>query len=333
MKAIVENKIPFLTDRLAAIPGVELTVLPAAEITPAAIRDAEALFVRTRTRCDSALLEGSKVRFIATATIGTDHIDTAFCRSRGITVANAPGCNAPAVAQWVMAAAESLRPGGLGGLTIGIVGVGHVGSIVSAYARSLGMNVIEHDPPRGLDAGLEETVSRADILTFHTPLSDSGPHPTRHLFDSRLAAMVKPGAIIMNAARGAVTDTRALLMAREKRGAVLAVDCWEGEPHISAELLAGAAVATPHIAGYSLQGKQRASLMALNSFRRYMGLDDVADGSIGRAAMVLAPGEASASYDIMADTRALRAEPGSFERLRNSYTLRNEILLTNPSRI
>lgn len=332
MKAIVESKIPFLADRLAAIGGVELTVLPAAGITPDAVRDADALFVRTRTRCDSALLSGSKIKFLATATIGTDHIDTEFCRAREITVANAPGCNAPAVAQWVMAAAETLRPEGLAGLTIGIVGVGHVGSIVSAYARSLGMNVIEHDPPRGLDAGLEETAARADILTFHTPLTLGGPCPTHHLFDSRLAEIVKPGAIVMNAARGAVTDTRALIHAREKRGAILAIDCWEGEPDINAALLAGAAIATPHIAGYSLQGKQRASQMVLDAFRRYIGLDDETDTTIARAAMTLTPGEAAASYDIMADTRALRAAPAGFEQLRNSYTLRNEIL-TNPSKI
>lgn len=315
MKVIVENKIPYLAEELRKIPGIEVVPLAGADITPLAVRDADALMVRTRTRCDAILLEGSKVRFIGTATIGTDHIDLPWCHAAGITVANAPGCNAPAVAQWVMAAIEAAHPAP-GKLTLGIIGVGHVGSIVSAYARSLGMSVLECDPPKGLPHSLTDVASRADILTFHTPLDSS----TRHMFSPAVAALMRPGAVVLNAARGPVTDTAALLMPHLRVG----IDCWEGEPEISRPLLDKAFVATPHIAGYSAQGKQRASMMILNAFRSFIGLPP-APFAVRPAAESIFPGQASASYDILADTAALKAAPELFESLRNNYNLRNEI--------
>ncbi|MBD5317515.1 MAG: 4-phosphoerythronate dehydrogenase [Bacteroides sp.] len=321
MKAIVESKIPFLSGLLADETPTEVIVLPANEITPEAVRDADALFVRTRTRCDAALLEGSAVKFIATATIGTDHIDLDWCKARGITVVNAPGCNAPAVAQWVFAAAEALAGSRLQGLTLGVVGVGHVGSIVSRYGESLGMKVMECDPPKGLPLSLEEVAYNADILTFHTPLTTDGQWPTRHMFDSRIASLMKPGAIVMNAARGPVTDTRALLEAPVR----CAIDCWEGEPAISQELLEKAEVATPHIAGYSSQGKMRATIMVLEAYKKWLGLPPRSSVIVPPASLTIRPGEALKSYDIMADTRSLKAHPDQFENLRNSYNLRHEL--------
>ncbi len=319
MKVIVENRIPFLLERLEAIPGITAVSLPADEITPDSVADADAMFVRTRTQCGPELLAGSNVRFIASATIGTDHIDTQWCENQGIKVVNAPGCNAPAVAQWVFAAAEAMADKPLDELTIGVVGVGHVGGIVSRHARNLGMNVLECDPPRGLPLSLEQVAAEADILTFHTPLTRQGDHPTYHLLNADVLSIMKPGAIVMNAARGAVADTGALVNAISQKGLRAAIDCWEGEPLIDRTLLTAAEIATPHIAGYSLQGKQRASLMVLNEFRSFIGLPPISDPSI--------KGDRNAVYDIMADTHALRSAPGDFEKLRNNYTLRTENIL------
>ena len=327
MKVTVENKIPYLAAWLKMLPGVEVTALPPEAITRRAVTDSDALIVRTRTRCDDALLEGSRVGFVGTATIGTDHIDMTWCREAGITVANAPGCNAPAVAQWVIAAADAInghRP--LAGLTLGVVGVGNVGSIVSRYGRCCGMRVIECDPPKGLPATLEETAGKADILTFHTPLTLTGPHATRHLFDSRLAAMMKPGATVMNAARGPVTDTGALTDALESGRLHAAIDCWEDEPHISARLLALADITTPHIAGYSAQGKLRGSLAVMRAFMEHFGFAGPLPEDMPPAAYRITQRQAVDSYDIMADSESLRhGGAETFERLRNNYPLREEI--------
>lgn len=327
MKVVVENKIPFLADWLDSLGGVEVTSLPPDEINRATVSQCDALMVRTRTRCDAALLQESKVKFIGTATIGTDHIDLEWCRKAGITVANAPGCNAPAVAQWVIAAADLInghRP--LQGMTLGVVGVGNVGSIVARYARCCGMDVLECDPPKGYPLTLEETAGRADILTFHTPLTIGGPYPTRHLFDSRIASMMKQGATVLNAARGAVTDTAALVGALESGHLHAAIDCWENEPRISARLLELARVATPHIAGYSAQGKLRGSLMVARAFMAHFGISGRLPVEMPQIAPEITQRQAALSYDIEADTRSLRSGgAAAFEHLRNNYRFRQEI--------
>lgn len=325
MKLIVENKIPHIAPLLAELPVEPLFLSPGA-ITRDAIIDAEGLIVRTRTRCDAALLDGTAVRFIATATIGTDHIDLDYCRRRGITVASAPGCNAPAVAQWVFAALAAVRPDAQ---TLGIVGCGHVGSIVERWGRAMGLRVLVNDPPRALREGPEgfcdlATIAReADVITFHTPLDAT----TRHLASREFFAALRRRPAIFNAARGAIVDTPALVEALDKGLAgAAAIDCWENEPNISTALLERVAVATPHIAGYSRQGKMRASIMAADALRRYLGMAPTgAAESVHRVPETVSLAEAAASYDIAADTALLRARTAEFEALRNGYSLREEL--------
>lgn len=325
MKLIVENKIPHIAPLLAKLP-VEPLFLPPEAITRPALGDAEGLIVRTRTRCDAALLDGTAVRFIATATIGTDHIDLDYCRRRGITVASAPGCNAPAVAQWVFAALAAVRPDAQ---TLGIVGCGHVGSIVERWGRAMGLRVLVNDPPRAMREGSEgfcdlATIAReADVITFHTPLDAT----TRHLASREFFAALRRRPAIFNAARGAIVDTLALVEALDKGLAgAAAIDCWENEPNISAALLERVAVATPHIAGYSRQGKMRASIMAADALRRYLGMAPTgAAESVHRVPETVSLAEAAASYDIAADTALLRARTAEFEALRNGYSLREEL--------
>lgn len=325
MKLIVENKIPHIAPLLAELPVAPL-FLPPGAITRDATGDAEGLIVRTRTRCDAALLDGTAVRFIATATIGTDHIDLDYCRRCGITVASAPGCNAPAVAQWVFAALAAVRPDAQ---TLGIVGCGHVGSIVERWGRAMGLRVLVNDPPRALREGSEgfcdlATIAReADVITFHTPLDAT----TRHLASREFFAALRRRPAIFNAARGAIVDTPALVVALDKGLAgAAAIDCWENEPNISTALLERAAVATPHIAGYSRQGKMRASIMAADALRRYLGMAPTGDAAkVHRVPETVSLAEAAASYDIAADTALLRARTAEFEALRNGYSLREEL--------
>ena len=277
MKIIIENHIPFIKGIFEPIANVQY--LPAEAIDTDAMKDADALITRTRTRCDAALLAGSKCKFIATATIGTDHIDLDYCAKNGITVASAPGCNAPAVAQYVLTSISHIFPK-LTGKTIGIVGVGHVGSIVARWAECLGMNILLCDPPRaeaeGYDAfvSLSQIARQADIITFHTPLTKSGPHKTFHLADEAFFNSLLRKPVIINSARGPVVDNKLLLNALNT-GIIshAIVDCWEGEPdNICLELVNKAFIATPHIAGYSLEGKKRATQMAAQALFDYLSL-------------------------------------------------------------
>lgn len=307
MKVIVESHIPFIKGKLESA-GHEVTYLPPEQFNADSVREADALIIRTRTRCDSTLLEGSRVNKIATATIGTDHIDREYCKARGIEVFNAPGCNAPGVAQYVLGALNAL---GITSGTIGIVGVGHVGSIVNRWARANGFRTRLCDPPLGLN----DPVFDADVITFHVPLDET----TRHMVNREFLAKCTRKPLIINAARGPVVDTPAVidaLKAGDISGAV--IDCWEGEPKISRELLDLADIATPHIAGYSLEGKRRASAMALAAIDPTIAeeLDPVAD-----APTLL---EIAASYNPLADTAALKADPTAFEALRNGYVYRSE---------
>ena len=217
LKIVVEENIPFLRGLLDRYASVKY--LPSGAIDAKAVADADAIIVRTRTRCDAALLAGSRCKLVATATIGTDHIDLPWCAQHNITVVNAPGCNAPAVAQYVFASLLAVVNRPLADLTIGIVGIGHVGSIVENWARSLGMRVMLCDPPRQLAEGgdhwhtLDEIASRADIVTFHVPLTVDGDHPTHHLIGSGFLDSLRRAPVIINSSRGAVADTAALLRA------------------------------------------------------------------------------------------------------------------------
>ena len=270
MKIVVDNAIPFLAGILE--PYAEVVYIPGGSFTAEIVADSQALIVRTRTRCNSELLEGSRVEFIATATIGFDHIDMEYCRDHNIEVTTAAGCNARGVLQWVAAVLVALarRDGFLPSeRTVGIVGVGNVGSLVKHYAERWGFNVICCDPPRqqreGLDfVTLETLLPQTDILTLHTPLDST----TRGMINRKTLALMRPNAVVINASRGEVVSTTDLL----ESGLDCAIDVWENEPDIDKTLLAKAFVTTPHIAGYSLQGKANATAMAVAALARHFGL-------------------------------------------------------------
>lgn len=321
MKIIVENHIPYIEGLLE--PWARVQYLADADITPAAVRDASALLVRTRTRCNEELLAESSVEFIGTATIGTDHIDLDYCRRRGIAVHNAPGCNAPAVAQWVHASiATWMNRHGITdtrALKLGIVGVGHVGSIVARWAQRLGFQVVLNDPPRGL----MDSVDDCDIITYHTPLTRDGEWPSWHLCDASMLQRATRCKLILNASRGGVCDNEALLAWHGD----VAIDCWEGEPRINRALLDKAIVATPHIAGYSMQGKQRGTAMVVDALNRLYGFTAPVNmpSAPSSGAEVNSLQEILDSYNPLVDTELLRNNPDSFESLRNHYNLRPEV--------
>lgn len=328
---VIEDRIPFIKGVLESV--AETLYMPSGSIDATVMKDADALITRTRTRCDASLLEGSRCGIIATATIGTDHIDLNYCRAHGIAVANAPGCNAPGVAQYVSRALLELYGADrLHGMTLGVVGVGNVGSIVERWARGLGMRTLLCDPPRADREGgdgfveLAEIYDRADVITYHTPLTRSGEYPTYHMLDAAAVSELHRHPLIINAARGAVVDNRALSLALESgivSGAV--IDCWENEPDIDRTLLDRCAIATPHIAGYSREGKIRATIMAVDAICDYFGFSkpEWAERP-GVVPATVTPDAVIESYDIMADTAALKAAPSSFETLRNTYNFRSE---------
>ncbi len=337
---VIDRDIPYLEGVFE--PWFEVRYLPAGEITRTVVRDASALLIRTRTRCDGGLLDGSRVEFIATATIGFDHIDRAHCTRAGIGWSSAAGSNARAVMQYVAAALVwlSRRQGWTPAQrTLGVVGVGHVGAIVAEMARGLGFRVVCCDPPRmraeqGLDfVTLDELLAVADIATFHVPLQHEGIDRTFHLADTPFFEKAHTGTVILNTSRGEVIKTAALLEAIDSEKISAAVlDVWENEPAIDRRLLEKAMLATAHIAGYSVQGKANASAMAVRSLATHFGLPlanwypphvtpQTAGLPISWKTLCTTIGN---YYDIAADDRALRAAPDAFEDLRNSYRLREE---------
>lgn len=325
---IVERNVRFVEGLLEQFGTVKY--LAPEEISAERVQKADALFIRTRNRCDAALLDGSQCRFIGTATIGTDHIDLPYCASRGITAVNAPGCNAPAVAQYVMASILAIANRPIEQYTIGIIGVGHVGSIVERWARRMGMEALVNDPPRQAAEGsdnwstLDEIAERADIITVHTPLDAT----TRHLLDDAYISTFRRSPIVINAARGPIADTDALIRGIDS-GKIhhLVIDCWENEPDISRELLRRATIATPHIAGYSLEGKIRAARMVLDEFSRTFSLPhiEMPQSAPAGAASKVSPAAIARSYHPEDDTARLKDAPETFETLRNTYALRHEV--------
>ncbi len=337
LRIIAESHIPFITGVFERA-GCRVSYLASSQITHAAAMEADCIVTRTRTRCDASLLAGTPVRLVVTATIGTDHIDTAWCHSEGIKVVNAPGCNAPAVAQYVLSSLATLANRRLSQYTLGIIGVGHVGNIVCDWARAMGMEVLCCDPPRERAEGgsgwcdMAEIAERSDVITVHTPLNNSGIDATYHLINADFLSQCRRSPIVVNAARGGIVDEEALLQAMDC-GAVhkVVMDCWEGEPDINRELLSRAAIATPHIAGYSRQGKVRATAVAVEAVSEFFGLENVGlDVDVERGwARQVSVGTLLASYNPLADTMMLRreiAEHGAagFEAMRNGYALREE---------
>ena len=317
-QVIIDKGIPFLEGVFP--PEIDVRYLSPEQITPEAVRCADALFVRTRTQINKELLQGSNIRFVATATIGFDHIDQDYCREAGIHWVSCPGCNAQAVCDYVEEAISSIKSGE-NALTIGVVGYGHVGQLVAQMAQKRGYQVLLSDPPLGIGMSLEQLAPLCDVLTFHTPLTREGEYPTYHLCDANILRLCKPNTLLINAARGGVIDEQALLSTLNTQRSTLnyttAIDCWEGEPNLNQELLKKVDLASFHIAGYSIQGKMNASEMCLRAFCEFFSLPIL---SINKKAVPL-QGDSEKGW-LMRITEQLKASPEHFEQLRKQYRLR-----------
>ncbi len=353
LKIVADDKIPFLKGILE--PFAEVKYLPGGKITREDLLDADALLTRTRTKCRAELLEGTAVKFIASATIGFDHIDTRWCDEHGIRWTNAPGCNSESVAQYITSLLLTLahrRGEALTGKTIGVIGVGNVGSKVARNARTLGMRVLLNDPPRARRegraafSGLETLRREADFITCHVPLNPAGEEDaTFHLADAQFFAGLKKKPFFINSSRGEVCDNAALKQAL--RTGLLsggALDVWENEPEIDLELLSLLDFATPHIAGYSADGKANGTAMSILALVKFFGLESKFDpaslrrpppppeprvdlrpyAAAGESETELLYRAVTASYAIASDDRRLRAAPADFEKLRGDYPLRRE---------
>lgn len=336
MKIVVDNKIPYIKEAIEGIAD-EVIYLPGNAFTAENIQNADALVIRTRTLCNRELLEGSSVKFIATATIGFDHIDVDYCREAGIAWSNCPGCNAGSVEQYLhsvlllLKREKGLKPEQS---CLGIVGVGHVGSRIHRMAELLGMRVLLNDPPRA-DKGemgftdLTTLARECDVITFHTPLFRNGKYQTYHLADEAFFASLQKNPFIVNSSRGEVVETSALLAAL-KDGKIkdAIIDTWEYEPDINRELLQRVFLGTPHIAGYSADGKANATRMALEALCHFFHIE--ADFEIIPPAlppMTLSSDAEEAFlqiYNPLYDSEGLKSHPEAFELLRGNYPLRRE---------
>lgn len=353
-KFVVDKNIPLVGQAFGTLGSV--TLLETGEFTPERMRDADALIVRSETKIDRKLLEGSRVQFVGTATIGTDHVDVDYLMSRGIAFASAPGCNSNSVKEYVVAALLYLaaeKRFSLAGKTLGVVGVGNVGSKVVQAAGALGLTVLQNDPPLARQTGDPcfvplSTLMNADIISLHVPLTKSGSDPTFHLFDRFLFEQLKPGMVFMNTSRGAVVDSYALKHAiAVNRLGWTVLDVWENEPQIDAGLLPNTTLGTPHIAGYSLEGKLNAVRIIREAICRHFRLispwEPPASACKASLPDIVIPEEDASSmqmlhrvvrhaYDIASDDRLLRAETTMpveqrsehFRLLRAHYRVRHE---------
>jgi erythronate-4-phosphate dehydrogenase len=340
MKIVADSVIPFLKGVFE--PYADVVYIDGKEISHEDIIDADALIIRTRTKCSRPFLEGTAVKMISTATIGTDHIDLDYCSGKGITVSNAAGCNAGGVMDYVFSAlygTASRKAINLNGDTFGIIGVGNVGRKIAGMAEYLGFKVLRNDPPRALKEGpegfcsLEYLLENSDIVTMHTPLNET----TKGMADDLFFSLMKPGAFFINASRGEVVDDEALLRAMPKIGPVI-IDTWNHEPDINQKLMYKVDIATPHIAGYSFQGKQNGTAGAVRAVAQHFGLKalydffpnennpeqeplklDLRGMNQGEVAAVL-----QYNYPIFTDDFMFRMTPDNFEKMRSEYQYRRE---------
>ncbi len=347
MKIIADDKIPFLKGALE--PYAEIVYVPGKDINTDMLKDTDALLIRTRTRCTESLLAGTGVKFIGTATIGFDHIDTQYCKKNNILWTNAPGCNSFSVQQYLAAALlkiSSENQYNLKDKTLGIIGVGNVGSKIEKFAQILGMKVLLNDPPRARQEGrknflsINTVLSESDIITVHVPLNVAGEDQTYHLFNDESFKKVKRGAWFINSSRGEVTDTQALkkvLYSGKLSGAV--IDVWENEPDIDPELMQQAFISTPHIAGYSTDGKVNGTAAVVNSLGSYFNLPLVSwyPENVPPPSSPYIPIDCSGkseeeiigeavfhTYNIDEDSKRLRRSSANFEKQRSDYQLRRE---------
>jgi erythronate-4-phosphate dehydrogenase len=351
MKIIADANIPLVREAFGALG--EVVLAPGRQINATVVSDADLLLVRSVTPVNAALLDGSRVRFTATATIGTDHVDQNYLSSKGIGFASAAGSNANSVAEYLVASLLELASRHkfrLRDKTLGVVGVGNVGSRVVRFAEALSLPVLQNDPPRQRMENLphfvplNQLIAEADIITTHVPLTRKGPDATFHLFaKEQLAALEARHPFLINTARGAVVDNKALLKAIDGewvRGVVL--DVWENEPNILPELLDVADVGTPHIAGYSFDGKVNGTRMIYEAACKFFGIQPTWKPSlpppeVPLIELTVSSGEDDEEvlrrvvqrvYDITSDDAALRTNIPAFDELRAEYPVRREFFNT-----
>ncbi|MBR2363959.1 MAG: 4-phosphoerythronate dehydrogenase [Lentisphaeria bacterium] len=354
MKIIADDKIPFLKGVLE--PFAEVLYLPGKDMTKEVVKDADGIITRTRTKCKRELLEGSKVKIIASATIGYDHIDTLWCEENNILWKNAPGCNSFSVMQYMASLLlhYAVRNNvSLAGKTIGVIGVGNVGKKIAALGRIFGMNVLCNDPPRARKEGkegfaeLEEIAEKADFITFHVPLIPDGTDRTFHYADEKFFALLEKYGrrpFLINASRGEVVDNDLLkkVLKEKKILCGAALDVWENEPELDLKLLKLTDFATPHIAGYSLDGKANGTSMSVQEIAKYFSLpltdfyperlpepDNASidlSGRGGRKVEEILLECMDRSYNILEDDKRLRESPETFEKQRGSYPFRREMV-------
>ena len=354
---VAAENIPYLKEAFESLGTI--TFLPGRSITSPHLQDTHVLLIRSITRVNEALLEGSPVAFVGSASAGVDHIDTSYLQARNIGFASAAGSNANSVAEYVITALLLLgKQHGftLAGKTIGIVGVGNIGRLVEQKAQALGMHPVLNDPPLAemeqIDHhSLQETLA-CDVVTLHTPLTTEGPYPTYHLLNEHTFKWLKPSTILINAARGEVVDTKVLLDAlREKRIGPTVLDVWEEEPTINWDLFQAVTLGTPHIAGHSLDGKANGTYMIYSGLCKHLGLDPTWNpgqslprplvpflelDTLGQSDEEHVEGIVRQIYDIEADYEAMRRvvaappeeRPNLFDELRKNYPVRREFQKT-----
>lgn len=348
MKILVDENMPYARELFSRLGDVK--AVPGRPIPLAELDDADALMVRSVTKVNETLLSGKSVKFVGTATAGTDHVDDAWLAQAGIGFSAAPGCNAIAVVEYVFSSLLMLgeRDGfALKDRTVGIVGVGNVGGRLQKRLEALGIRTLLCDPPRA-DRGdegdfraLDELVEQADVITFHTPLFKDGPYKSLHLADEAFIRRLKPGTILINACRGPVVDNAALLKCLEEgQDLSVVLDVWEPEPDLNVTLLNHVDVATAHIAGYTLEGKARGTTQVFEAYSAFIGnpqqvsLDSLLPApEFGRITLHGSLDESSLKrlvhlvYDVRRDDALLRkvaGTPGEFDVLRKNYLERRE---------
>ncbi|MFZ4725727.1 MAG: 4-phosphoerythronate dehydrogenase PdxB [Paludibacter sp.] len=347
MKLIIDDKIPYIRGAFESV--AEVVYLPGSKTTAEIVKDADAIVTRTRTICNKKLLAGSTVKFIATATIGYDHIDTEYCDNAGIQWTNAPGCNSKSVEQYVASAIMVLAEKNnwnLSEKTIGVVGVGNVGSKVARICEIFGMKVLQNDPPRervegsGQFVSIRQIMDEADIITLHVPLNLKGEDATFHLGNDSFFNALKKKPVLINSCRGEVTETNAVKTAlKSEKISAFVCDCWENEPDLDLELLQLTEIATPHIAGYSKDGKAIGTLMSVQAINNYFGLGlenwkpsgvelplnpEITIDGTGLTEQQIIAKAILHTYDIRNDDRDFRNNVKEFEQLRGDYPTRRE---------
>jgi erythronate-4-phosphate dehydrogenase len=348
MRIVADIDIPYLNGVFEPF-SKEVKYFKGRDIGQSQIKDADILIVRTRTICNKELLRGSNVSVIATATIGTDHIDMEYCNAKGIKVYSAPGCNAGGVVQWVLSAIFSLLKKAdytdLNSLTLGIIGVGNIGQRLAVSAKALGFNVLQCDPPREEAEGsrhfvsLNQIASQSDIVSLHVPLTFKGSSKTHQMISGEFLSKLKPNTILLNSSRGGVINENQLVKQLLSKNLLVGLDVWENEPHLNAELLRKVNIATPHIAGYSLEGKVNATRLVVESLSTHFGLNIIST-DLGRSDIkekykiiidkyfynnTICYNELfNFIYSIQDDSKEFKEYPENFELIRNNYSLRRE---------